>query len=99
MSSEQSRKFAVVGGGIIGLAVGYKLTKKVPGAQVTVFEKEPDVCRHQSAHNSGVLHAGLYYKPGSLKARLAVSGVRELIAFCQQHQVPHEVCGKLVVAA
>jgi L-2-hydroxyglutarate oxidase len=67
--------------------------------RVTVLEKETKVCAHQSGHNSGVLHAGLYYKPGSLKARLAVSGIREMVAFCQQHGVPHEICGKMVVAA
>jgi len=65
---------------------------------VTVFEKEAAVGQHQSAHNSGVLHAGLYYKPGSLKARLAVSGIRRMRQFCAEHSVAHETCGKLVVA-
>jgi len=65
---------------------------------VTVLEKESGVGQHQSGHNSGVLHCGLYYKPGSLKARLAVSGIRQMIAFCQEHSIPHEICGKLVVA-
>jgi L-2-hydroxyglutarate oxidase len=89
---------AIAGGGIIGLATGYKLTRRFPGARVVVFEKEPAVCRHQSGHNSGVLHAGLYYKPGSLKARLAVTGIREMKAFCREHSIPHDECGKLVVA-
>ena len=65
---------------------------------MTVLEKEAGVCRHQSGHNSGVLHAGLYYKPGSRKARLAVRGIRQMIEFCRTHSIPHEVCGKIVVA-
>ena len=81
------------------MATAYKLPLRCPSARVTVLEKEDKVCAHQSGHNSGVLHAGLYYKPGSLKARLAVSGIREMVAFCQKHAVPHEICGKLVVAA
>jgi (S)-2-hydroxyglutarate dehydrogenase len=92
------RRFAVVGGGIIGLAVAHSLTRRYPKAQVVVLEKEPGVGRHQSGHNSGVLHAGLYYKPGSLKAQLAVNGIRQMIAFCQEYAIPHEICGKLVVA-
>jgi L-2-hydroxyglutarate oxidase len=90
--------FAVIGGGIVGLAVAHKLGIAYPGAKVAVFEKEPGVCRHQSGHNSGVLHAGLYYKPGSLKARLAVSGIRQMKAFCREHAIAHEECGKVVVA-
>jgi (S)-2-hydroxyglutarate dehydrogenase len=89
----------IIGGGIVGLATAYKLPRRCSSARVTVLEKEDKVCAHQSGHNSGVLHAGLYYKPGSLKARLAVSGIREMVAFCQKHGVPHEICGKLVVAA
>ena len=91
-------RFAIAGGGIIGLAVAYKLVRSFPAACITVFEKEPEVGRHQSGHNSGVLHAGLYYKPGSLKARLAVAGIRRMKAFCREHGIPHEECGKLVVA-
>ncbi len=68
-------------------------------ASITVLEKEAEVGQHQSGHNSGVLHCGLYYKPGSIKAKLAVTGIRQMIAFCQEHAIPHEVCGKLVVAA
>src|SRR5205809_4429362 len=71
----------------------------MPGRRVVVFEKESGVGRHQTGHNSGVLHSGLYYKPGSVKARLAVNGIRQMVAFCQENGVPHEVCGKLVVAA
>ena len=94
-----SKRVIIIGGGIVGLATACKLSRRCPEARVTVVEKESKVCAHQSGHNSGVLHAGLYYKPGSLKARLAVSGVREMVAFCRQHNVPHEICGKLVVAA
>ncbi len=93
-----SKRVIIVGGGIVGLATAYKLPLRWPSARVTVLEKEGKVCAHQSGHNSGVLHSGLYYKPGSLKARLAVSGIREMVAFCREHGVPHEICGKLVVA-
>src|ERR1035438_6848393 len=93
-----SKRVIIVGGGLVGLGTAYKLQLRCPSARVTVLEKEDKVCAHQSGHNSGVLHSGLYYKPGSLKARLAVSGIREMVAFCQAHAVPHEICGKLVVA-
>jgi (S)-2-hydroxyglutarate dehydrogenase len=89
----------IIGGGIVGLATAYKLSLRRRFGQITVLEKEARVCSHQSGHNSGVLHAGLYYKPGSLKARLAISGIREMVAFCRERGIPHEVCGKLVVAA
>jgi L-2-hydroxyglutarate oxidase len=88
----------IVGGGIIGLATAYKLLLASPGTSVTVLEKESGVGRHQSGNNSGVLHAGLYYRPGSYKARLAVDGIRQMTAFCEEHSIPHEICGKLVVA-
>ena len=91
-------RIIIVGGGLVGLATALKVARRMPVARVTVLEKEAAVCQHQSGHNSGVLHAGLYYKPGSLKARLAVSGIQEMIAFCREHGVPHEICGKLVVA-
>jgi (S)-2-hydroxyglutarate dehydrogenase len=91
-------RITVIGGGIIGLATALRLTQQLPRASVTVLEKEAGVGQHQSGHNSGVLHCGLYYKPGSLKAKLAVTGIRQMIAFCQEHGIPHEVCGKLVVA-
>ena len=93
-----SRSYVVIGGGIVGLAAAHKIQAAWPGARVTVVEKESGVARHQTGHNSGVLHAGLYYKPGSLKARLAVSGIRQMTAFCEQHGVPHEICGKVVIA-
>jgi L-2-hydroxyglutarate oxidase len=93
-----TQRVVVVGGGIIGLATAWRLGQRFPDARVTVLEKEPGVCRHQSGHNSGVLHSGLYYKPGSLKARLAVTGIRQMVDFCREHSIPHEICGKIVVA-
>ncbi len=92
------KRIVIVGGGIVGLATAHELLRLQPGATVTVLEKELGVGRHQSGHNSGVLHAGLYYKPGSQKARLAVSGLHRMVEFCQQHGIAHEICGKLVVA-
>jgi len=88
----------IVGGGIVGLATARQLLHTRPGLEVTVLEKEQTLGQHQTSHNSGVLHCGLYYKPGSLKARLAVDGIRQMVEFCQNHNVPHEICGKLVVA-
>jgi L-2-hydroxyglutarate oxidase len=93
-----SKRVIIVGGGIVGLATAYRLSERFPGARITVLEKESEVGRHQTGHNSGVLHCGLYYRPGSVKARLAVTGIRQMVEFCGQHAIPHEVCGKLVVA-
>ena len=89
----------VVGGGIVGLATAYRLLERLPRSSVTVLEKESAVARHQSSHNSGVLHCGLNYKTGSRRARLAVKGVRQMVEFCQVHSIPYDVCGKVVVAA
>ena len=89
---------AVVGGGILGLAVARELKSRRPGLTVTVVEAEPDLAVHQTGHNSGVVHAGIYYAPGSLKARLCVEGAREMYAFCERRGVSHERCGKLIVA-
>jgi L-2-hydroxyglutarate oxidase len=94
-----SKKVIIVGGGIVGLATAYRLGQRFPGAEITLLEKEDGVGRHQTGHNSGVLHCGLYYKPGSVKARLAVAGIRQMVTFCQENGVAHEICGKLVVAA
>lgn len=91
-------KVAIIGSGIVGLATAHQLLKRHPSVEVLVLEKESGAGRHQSGHNSGVLHCGLYYKPGSTKARLAVEGIRRMTAFCEQHNVPHELCGKTVVA-
>ena len=89
---------AIVGGGIVGLALGYKLSK-VSENKVHVFEKEKEVGFHQSGRNSGVLHCGLAYKPGSLKAKLAVSGIKQMIKYCKDYKINHDVCGKIVVAS
>ncbi|HEY8174640.1 MAG TPA: L-2-hydroxyglutarate oxidase [Gemmatimonadaceae bacterium] len=92
------RQVVIVGGGIVGLATAYKLLLGKRHNDVVVLEKERDVGLHQSTHNSGVLHAGLHYAPGSLKARLAREGIREMVAFCREHGIAHEQCGKLMVA-
>ena len=94
-----SDSFLLVGGGIVGLATAYRLRERFPDSAITLLEKENSVGQHQTGHNSGVLHCGLYYKPGSVKARLAVQGIRQMVAFCQEHSIKHEICGKLVVAA
>ncbi|HXS28418.1 MAG TPA: L-2-hydroxyglutarate oxidase [Steroidobacteraceae bacterium] len=90
--------YAVVGAGIVGLATALALTERCTGARVLVLEKESGIARHQSGHNSGVIHAGVYYEPGSLKARLCREGNEATRRFCGQHGVPFEVCGKLIVA-
>jgi L-2-hydroxyglutarate oxidase len=88
----------IIGGGLVGLATTLQLRRQFPAADLTLLEKEPEFGRHQSTHNSGVLHAGLYYKPGSVKARMAVQGIRLMTEFCREHGIAHEICGKLVVA-
>ena len=92
------KKVAIIGGGILGLAIGYKLSLLTNDFSVTVFEKESEVGCHQSGKNSGVLHCGLNYEPKSLKAKLAVEGIREMILFCKQNEVNFDQCGKIVVA-
>lgn len=88
----------IVGGGIVGLATALAVKDRQPGARVILLEKESSHGRHQSTHNSGVLHAGLYYRPGSLKAKFAVEGIRRMTRFCEQNAIAHQICGKLVVA-
>ena len=89
---------AVIGGGIVGLSFAMQATEKFPGLRIVVLEKETGVARHQTGHNSGVIHSGVYYKAGSLKARLCVAGAREMVEFCCAAWDPYEVCGKLIVA-
>jgi (S)-2-hydroxyglutarate dehydrogenase len=89
---------AIVGGGLIGLATAYRLLAAKPGLRLVVLEKEPELASHQSGHNSGVIHAGLYYTPGSLKALLCREGMEALKEFADDHGIPYRLCGKLVVA-
>lgn len=93
-----TKKPLVIGGGLVGLGSAWQLLRSGRVSRLTLLEKEARVGAHQSTHNSGVLHAGLYYKPGSLKARMAVEGIREMTAYCQEKNIPHEICGKVVVA-
>ncbi|MFF8946617.1 L-2-hydroxyglutarate oxidase [Streptomyces sp. NPDC014864] len=88
----------VIGGGIVGLSTAYAITRAAPGTRVTVLEKEPGPARHQTGRNSGVIHSGIYYRPGSLKARYAVRGAAEMVKFCAEYGIAHAVTGKLIVA-
>ena len=88
----------IVGGGIVGLATAYRLLEAKPQLKILLLEKESKLAAHQTGNNSGVLHAGLYYKPGSEKARCAVQGLQQMVAFCREHGIAHEQCGKIVVA-
>lgn len=88
----------IVGGGIVGLATAYKINIKYPNKKILVLEKEKEVAVHQTGHNSGVIHSGLYYKPGSYKAKNCVDGRRELVAFAKEFNIKHDICGKIVVA-
>jgi L-2-hydroxyglutarate oxidase len=90
--------FTIVGAGIVGLSAAYKLSLKYPEKSILVIEKEDGVARHQTGRNSGVIHSGVYYKPGSYKARNCVNGRHQLVQFCQEFDVKHEICGKLIVA-
>ena len=94
----QAVDVAVIGGGVVGTATAMALLEKYPGLEVTVLEKENRLAAHQTGHNSGVIHSGLYYKPGSLKARTCTSGREALYRFCAEHGIAHERCGKIVVA-
>lgn len=90
--------YAIIGGGIVGLATAMTLGRRYPDARIVLFEKEPDFARHQSGRNSGVIHSGIYYKPGSFKAKFAREGSRTMVAFCREHGIRHDVCGKVIVA-
>lgn len=90
--------FAVVGGGIVGLSTALMLGRRFPQASITLLEKEPDLAQHQTGRNSGVIHSGIYYKPGSFKARFARAGRESMVRFCEDQGLRHEVCGKLIVA-
>lgn len=88
----------IVGGGIVGLATGLKIQKAKPSLKIAIFEKEDQLAKHQTGNNSGVIHSGLYYKPGSLKATNCINGYHELIEFCEEEKIPFEITGKVVVA-
>jgi L-2-hydroxyglutarate oxidase LhgO len=96
--SDSGYSVAIVGGGIVGLAVALEITRRLPHLRLLLLEKEERVGQHQSGHNSGVIHSGIYYKPGSLKAKLCVAGAAAMIEFCREHGIPHQVCGKVIVA-
>jgi L-2-hydroxyglutarate oxidase len=99
MKEEQVYDVAIIGGGIVGAATFYKMQLRFPHLRIILIEKENALADHQTGNNSGVIHSGLYYKPGSLKAKNCVNGRKELVAFSKEHGVPHDVCGKVVVAA
>ncbi|HKK38152.1 MAG TPA: FAD-dependent oxidoreductase, partial [Cryomorphaceae bacterium] len=97
--SDQLFDIAIIGGGIVGAATFYKMQLRHPDLKIVLIEKEKELADHQTGNNSGVIHSGLYYKPGSLKAENCVKGRKELVAFAKEHDVDHDVCGKVVVAA
>ena len=100
MSTSESLNYdlIVIGGGIAGLATALKVNEKNPALKILVIEKEEKIAAHQTGNNSGVIHSGIYYKPGSLKAKNCIRGYHQLIEFCSEHQVPFELCGKIIVA-
>lgn len=88
----------IIGGGAVGLGIALEITRRFPRKKLLLIEKEGGVAAHQSGHNSGVIHSGIYYKPGSLKARLCVAGAAAMLDFCRDHRIPHNICGKVIVA-
>jgi L-2-hydroxyglutarate oxidase len=90
--------YIIIGGGIVGLSTGYALSQRFPQAKIAIIEKEHELAFHQTGRNSGVIHSGIYYKPGSLKAKLSKEGSRQLLTFCDQFEIPYEICGKVIVA-
>src|SRR6202140_339819 len=96
--TERRYDVVIIGGGVVGLAVALEITRRLQYLRLLLLEKEDCVARHQSGHDSGVIHSGVYYKPGSMKARLCVSGAAAMVEFCREHGIAHEVCGKVIVA-
>lgn len=90
--------YIIIGGGVVGLATAWQLLQKKPGLKVAIVEKEQSLAAHQTGHNSGVIHSGIYYKPGSLKAKNCINGYKMLIDFCDTYGVPYDLCGKVIVA-
>ena len=97
MTSDQY-DITIIGGGIIGLAAAMQLAESYPRLRLLLLEKETQLAKHQTGHNSGVIHSGIYYKPGSLKAQTCVSGRKALLEFCDRHSIPYNLCGKVIVA-
>ena len=92
------KEVLIIGGGIVGLATAWRLMEARPDLKVTVLEKEPELATHQTGHNSGVIHSGIYYRPGTLRARNCMEGYGELLRFCDEHGIPYDICGKVIVA-
>ena len=98
MENKKIYDITIVGGGIVGAATAYKIQLKHPNLKILLIEKENYLANHQTGNNSGVIHSGLYYKPGSYKAKTCVDGRRQLVKFAQEHNIKHDVCGKVVAA-
>ena len=98
MSVDSPLDIAIVGGGIVGLSTAFTLAQRHSGLGIAVFEKEADIALHQTGHNSGVIHSGIYYRPGSLRARMAVEASQRMMDFCEEHNIPYDRCGKVIVA-
>ena len=90
--------YTIIGGGIVGLSTAMALSQKFPHSKIALLEKEAAWASHQTGHNSGIIHSGIYYKPGSYKAQLCYRGNRSMVDFCQQHDIPYKLCGKVIVA-
>lgn len=97
-SEARPHDIVVVGAGIVGLAAAREILTRHPGQRLVVLEKEDEIAAHQTGHNSGVIHSGIYYTPGSLKAKASVAGSAKLIAYCDEHEIPYQLCGKVIVA-
>ena len=95
---EDKYDISIVGGGIVGLATAYKLQLEYPRLKIIVIEKEKELAFHQTGRNSGVIHSGLYYQPGSSRARNCLNGRKQLIAFAREHNIKYDLCGKIVLA-
>lgn len=96
---DQRYDLIIIGGGIVGLSVAMEFTRRFPRLRLLLVEKEESIARHQTGHNSGVIHSGVYYTPGSIKAKTCVEGAAAMVAFCRENNIPHEVCGKVIVAS